>query len=145
MRLKQGCSGIWIAAAAAAIDQISKSAIRRIYENRPSLWLTGSGRLWEWQGLFAIRATSNTGVAFSMLSSSGIALILFTALIIAALTGWLIAKPNALPKTARAGMWMIIGGGLGNLYDRIVYGAVMDFIYCWTRWKRTVPACPTTS
>ncbi len=107
---------MWIAAAVAAADQISKSLLR------------GGLPPFRVDGLFAIRLTENTGVAFSMFSGSGIALILGTALIIAALTVWLIARPDALPKGARAGMWMIVGGGLGNLYDRAVYGAVTDFI-----------------
>ena len=116
MRLKQGCSGIWIAALAAAVDQITKSIVR-----------TGniSFRI---GNLFLIRMVENFGVAFSMLSGGGIALAIGSALIIAALVGWLIAKPDALPGHARTGMWMIAGGGLGNLYDRIVYGAVTDFI-----------------
>ena len=107
---------MWIAAAAAAADQISKAIVRR------------GGISFRIGGLFAIRPTENSGVAFSMLSGSGIALVVGTALVIAALAGWLIAKPDALPKWARAGMWLIVGGGLGNLYDRIVYGAVTDFI-----------------
>ena len=116
MRLKQGCSGMWIAAVVAVIDQFSKAIMR-----------TGNVAF-RFSKLFAIHAVENTGVAFSMLSGSGIALSIGTALIIAALVGWLIAKPDALPKWARTGMWMIAGGGLGNLYDRIAYGAVTDFI-----------------
>ena len=115
MQLKQGCSGMWIAAAVAAIDQITKAAVR-------------AGMSFRLDGILAVRLTHNTGVAFSMLSGSGLALTLFTALLIAALTGWLVAKPAALTKWARVGMWLIVGGGLGNLYDRIVYGAVTDFI-----------------
>lgn len=116
MRLKQGCSGMWIAALAAVADQITKSIIR-----------TGniSFRI---GNLFLIREVENSGVAFSMLSSGGIALTIGTALIIAALVVWLIASPDALPKYARTGMWMIAGGGLGNLYDRIFNGCVTDFI-----------------
>lgn len=107
---------MWIAAAVAAVDQITKAIVRR------------GDISFRIGGLFAIRAAENTGVAFSMLSGSGLLLIIGTGLVIAALVGWLVAKPDALPKWARTGMWMIAGGGLGNLYDRIVYGAVTDFI-----------------
>lgn len=106
---------MWIAAAAAVIDQIAKAAVRR-------------GTSLEVDGLFAVRHTQNTGAAFSMLKGTGLLLTVGTALVIAALAGWLIARPDALPKWARWGMWLIVGGGLGNLYDRIVYGAVTDFI-----------------
>jgi len=116
MRLKQGCSGMWIAAAVAAADQITKAVVRRI---EIPLQI---------DGFAAVRLTHNTGVAFSMLSGRGLMLIIGTALVIAALTGWLTANPGALPRGARTGLWMIVGGGLGNLYDRIVYGAVTDFI-----------------
>ena len=127
MRLRQGCSGMWIAAAVAVVDQISKAIVR--WADGSRIVLTGFiPSLWEVPGLFAIRMTHNTGAAFSMLSGSGLLLIVGTALIIAALSGWLVAKPDALPKGARVGMWMIVGGGLGNLYDRAVYGAVTDFI-----------------
>lgn len=107
---------MWIAAAVAVADQITKAIMR-----------TGnvSFRI---GNLFAIRPVENTGVAFSMLAGSGIALTIGTALIIAAMVGWLIAKPDSLPKWARIGMWMIAGGGLGNLYDRAVYAGVTDFI-----------------
>ena len=98
---------MWIAAAAAILDQITKAIVRR-------------GATFRLDGLFAIRLTHNTGVAFSMFSGSGLALILLTALLIALLTGWLIAKSAELPKWSRIGLWLIVGGGLGNLYDRIV-------------------------
>jgi signal peptidase II len=34
-----------------------------------------------------------------------------------------------LPKLFVLGMSFVIGGGLGNLYDRFLYGAVTDFMY----------------
>jgi len=115
MQLKQGCSGMWIAAAAAILDQITKAAVR-------------AGASFRLDGVFAVRYTENTGAAFSMFSGSGLALTLITALMIAGLTCWLIARPVSLSKWSRVGLWLIVGGGLGNLYDRIVYGAVTDFI-----------------
>ena len=107
---------MWIVAVIAAVDQITKAIMR-------------TGRFsFRIGNLFSIHPVENTGVAFSMLAGSGVALTIGTALIIAAVVGWLIAKPDALPGWARTGMWMIVGGGLGNLYDRAVYSGVTDFI-----------------
>jgi len=117
MQLKQGCSGVWIAAAVAIADQLSKVIVRRMSAPRVLL-----------PGLLAARPTTNTGVAFSMLSGSGLPLIIATAVLTAAITCWLIARPKAQTPLLRASLWMIVGGGLGNLYDRIVYGRVTDFI-----------------
>lgn len=118
MRLKRGCSGIWIAALAAVADRISKALVTGAAGKRPL----------RWPGLVNIRPVANTGVAFSMFSGSGLALTVVTALLIVGLAAWLMLRPEGQPPAARIGLWMVVGGGLGNLYDRVVYGHVIDFI-----------------
>jgi signal peptidase II len=34
-----------------------------------------------------------------------------------------------LSKTTRLGLCCILGGGIGNLYDRVLYGSVTDFLH----------------
>jgi signal peptidase II len=36
---------------------------------------------------------------------------------------------NNLPKLLVVGICFVIGGGLGNLYDRLLYGSVTDFLH----------------
>lgn len=38
-------------------------------------------------------------------------------------------RKTDLPQLLVAGMSFVIGGGLGNIYDRIIYGSVTDFLY----------------
>jgi len=40
----------------------------------------------------------------------------------------LFTKPN-FPRVMQVGISFLIGGGIGNVYDRIVYGSVTDFIH----------------
>ena len=117
MRLRQGCSGWWIALLAALVDRLSKAAVTRL----PA---AGGALI---PGLLNLRPTTNRGMAFSLLSGQGALLALLTLALVAALTGWLIARPAA-PKLLRAGLWLIVGGGLGNLYDRLAHGGVTDFL-----------------
>ncbi|PWS27152.1 signal peptidase II [Pedobacter yonginense] len=41
---------------------------------------------------------------------------------------YLYAKPN-IPRTMQIALCFLIGGGIGNLYDRIVHGSVTDFMH----------------
>lgn len=116
MQLKRGCSGVWIAALAVAADQISKALVVR------------GGATTLLPGIVAIHPTVNTGMAFSMLSGSGLLLTILTAALVAVLAGWLILSKRPQPSGLRAGLWLIVGGGLGNLIDRIAFGHVIDFI-----------------
>ena len=117
MRIREGCRGVWIALAAVLCDRLGKLAAAKL----PN----GVVRLIP--GVVNLRRVENRGIAFSLLSGQGLALILLTALVVAALVVWLLARPEA-PRLTRAGLWLIVGGGLGNLYDRVAYGAVSDFI-----------------
>lgn len=125
MRFKRGCSGIWIAALAAALDRITKVLV---VMRRNAMALNGRADLFNVPGLFSIQYVENTGVAFSLLGNGGAAVTVLTALMAAAVAAWLILRPDGQPKWARAGLWMVAGGGLGNVYDRIAYGCVIDFI-----------------
>ena len=117
MRLRRGCSGWWIALLAALADRLSKLAAAGLPPGRSALI----------PGIVNLRPVENTGMAFSMLSGRSLGLSILTAALIAGLVGWLVAKPDA-PKLFRAGLWLIVGGGLGNLYDRVFFGSVSDFI-----------------
>lgn len=78
---------------------------------------------------FNLVMAHNTGVAFSLfandhdygpvlLAGSAIAVVLF-------FVHWLTRAEN---KIVVYGIGLVIGGALGNAYDRLVYGAVIDFL-----------------
>ena len=68
----------------------------------------------------------NSGVAFGFLSGGGALVLLFTFAALAVLLTYFISHPT------RPWLWvptgLLVGGALGNLLDRIVNGAVTDFI-----------------
>ena len=79
------------------------------------------------KGLFQFRFAWNTGVAFSFLSGMPAIVIVFTALILTAVALFLFL-PKREKLFFRLCLALIFAGGLGNLIDRILYGAVADFI-----------------
>ena len=74
--------------------------------------------------------TSNTGIAFSLFSSSDqtikIILILVTSLALLFLGN---EFRNAQSSTYKYALTLIVSGGFGNLFERILRGAVTDFLH----------------
>ncbi len=74
--------------------------------------------------------TSNTGIAFSLFSSSDqtvkIILILVTSLALLFLGN---EFRNAKSLTYKYALTLIISGGFGNLFERILRGEVTDFLH----------------
>lgn len=71
----------------------------------------------------------NTGVSFSMFNGHGqtgaVILTVFALCVAVFLFYWMLKETNKLKITALA---FIIGGALGNVIDRIRFGAVLDFL-----------------
>lgn len=81
----------------------------------------------------AITHWTNPGAAFSLFADSGsphkvrVALIAFTILAALVVLGALVRYGNRISLTTIA-LALVLGGALGNLHDRILYGSVVDFI-----------------
>lgn len=77
-------------------------------------------------GIVELRYVLNDGMAFSMLAGKQGLLIGVTSIMLAAVLVWLLAgKMNLLERTA----WtLVLGGGIGNLIDRVLNGVVVDYI-----------------
>ncbi|HEY6966791.1 MAG TPA: signal peptidase II [Burkholderiales bacterium] len=72
----------------------------------------------------------NTGAAFSFLATAqGWQTFFFAAIAVVAsiVIGFLIVR-HAGKSLFCSGLSLILGGALGNLYDRLVYGKVVDFL-----------------
>ena len=88
-------------------------------------------------GFFNITYVRNTGVAFGILDSlqssfKGTLLgILTVAAIIAVIVYSLRTSVNQ--RLLQVGLSLILAGALGNLYDRVNYGYVIDFIEVYIR------------
>jgi len=76
---------------------------------------------------FKLEYLENRGAAFGILQNKLILLALVTLLIIAGMIYYIIVrKPKS--KFLRIAFALIISGALGNLYDRLFYKYVVDFI-----------------
>jgi signal peptidase II len=84
-------------------------------------------------GVFRISDVHNTGAAFSMFAENASpatvrnVLIAFSAIAVVVLSAMLWRVGRHLTVTSIA-LALILGGAFGNLYDRIVYHYVIDFL-----------------
>ena len=76
---------------------------------------------------FKLEYLENRGAAFGILQNKLVLLALVTLLVIAGMIYYIIKyKPKS--KLLRISFALIISGALGNLYDRLFYKYVVDFI-----------------
>ena len=110
-----------IALAALALDQASKWAILE--------WVMDPPRTIAVTGFFDLVLVFNRGVSFGLFNeSAGWQPVVFTLLAVAVTVGllvWLWRQPQAYLALS---FGMIIGGALGNALDRLLHGAVVDFL-----------------
>jgi signal peptidase II len=78
--------------------------------------------------LLALYRTYNTGIAFSMFSSFGDTGLIVVSLAVVAFVLYLASRSTHEQVLSRIGFALIIGGAIGNLIDRTVYGHVIDYI-----------------
>lgn len=89
---------------------------------------TQNGQTYPWiKGFITFTYTENTGAGFGLFAGNTTALTVITALVIAAVIVYLVfaQKEN---MWLRVSLLFIVGGGIGNLVDRIGLGYVRDFI-----------------
>ena len=101
-----------------AADQLIKAVIRR-----QALGQT----IFEIPGVVAITPSFNTGAAFSLLSGRPILLAAVSAVLLLALCFYA-ARRIRLTHAAENALGSMVGGGVGNLIDRIAYAGVTDYI-----------------
>ena len=110
------------AAAVVLVDQASKAWALAALGNGRRIPIIGS--------VFDLRLVSNPGSAFGLFKGSTLAIFIASCVITLAVIVWAVRDPEASPV-----LGLIIGGGIGNLIDRVVRppgagrGEVIDFIY----------------
>ena len=103
------------------IDRISKIYVISLYEQNSSRELYSSKFL-------NINLIWNEGIAFGLLSFDQNNLYNLLTLIIAIITIVILIMIINNQGFKKYALLMILGGALGNLFDRIIYKAVPDFI-----------------
>ena len=107
------------------LDQISKIWVRNNFESYIENIIIGD--------VFKLIKVENTGAFLGMGSelSETLRILLLIVLPIIVLISITIYTyiDKTLDKISIIGFSLIIGGGIGNIFDRIVYGSVTDFLY----------------
>lgn len=121
---------LWLSALVMALDLLTKNIVLES--------LRFAERVTVIPGYFDWTHVYNTGAAFSFLAGeSGWQRWFFAAIAVvvsAVLVVWLKRlKPNE--TWLAVGLALVLGGALGNLYDRVVLGHVVDFIL--VHWQNT--------
>ena len=115
--------GILLALIVCAVDQYIKWVVRVQLDlrNRPE-------GLYELLPFFDLRWTRNFGISLGMFEADSTemrwALVLGTALIAVVVLVWLLRERA---KGDIFGLALILGGALGNIYDRYTWGYVIDY------------------
>ena len=116
------------AGAVFALDRLTKLVIERYVSQYDTYSVI--------PGLFQIVHTRNKGIAFGIFNdgaseSTSVILILFSLAILAFIAAILWQSARMVEKehwSMRLGLALILGGALGNVWDRILRGSVTDFL-----------------
>lgn len=112
---------IGISLVVVVIDQATKALIQRSFANGESLTITP---------FFNLVLAYNKGAAFSFLADAGGWQRGFFIALAIAISGFLLWMMRGHPgnRLLCVALSLVFGGALGNLYDRVVLGHVVDFI-----------------
>jgi len=100
------------------IDLISKQIITHALELNKSIKLIDN--------FFYLTYTHNEGAAWSILKDQRILLLILTVIVLFVINK--ILNKEELGKIETLSYGMIVGGIVGNFFDRLVYGYVIDFL-----------------
>jgi signal peptidase II len=115
--------GLMVAAATVAVDQANKLWLMFVYDiaDRQPVPLTP---------FLDVVFAKNPGISYSLLPAKSEAgrfgLVIAAVVVTMCLLVWLYRSAT---RTTAVALGMIIGGGLGNAYDRFAYGFVADFYH----------------
>lgn len=113
---------IW-AIVAFAIDQMSKVAVVHMLDLKTRLALDVV------PPLLNFRMGWNRGVNFGLFAQDSDATRWVLIALALGISAWLVHWARRLPRAiARVSAGMIVGGALANALDRVIYGAVADFL-----------------
>jgi len=107
------------------LDQISKIWVRNNFESYIENSIIGD--------VFTLIKVENTGAFLGMGSELSeiprvLLLIVLPIIVLVSITIYTYID-KSLDKISIIGFSLIIGGGIANIFDRIVYGSVTDFLY----------------
>jgi len=113
-----------LVAATLLLDRWTKLLIQKRFDLNESIPVI--------DGFFNITYVRNTGVAFGIFSSisspaKSVLLSVFTAFAAVVVVTYSVRSP-ARNRLLQVALGLILGGALGNLYDRLAYGYVVDFL-----------------
>lgn len=86
----------------------------------------GMGELHEITSFFGLQRTRNTGVAFGLLSGGGALIVVANVVAMLIVLGYVMLERRPILGGISGGL--IIGGSVGNLWQRLVEGGVTDFL-----------------
>jgi signal peptidase II len=115
---------LMLVAATLFLDRWTKLLIQKRFDLNESIPVI--------DGFFNITYVRNTGVAFGIFSSisspaKSVLLSVFTAFAAVVVVTYSVRSP-ARNRLLQVALGLILGGALGNLYDRLAYGYVVDFL-----------------
>ena len=112
--------GIFISIVIIALDQYTKQlAISNLMGKRPIVLI---------ENLLELHFVKNYGAAFGILQNQRTFFIIITSLVILGGIAFLFLKKDKVTKFGKFSSWVLIGGAIGNLIDRVRLEYVVDFI-----------------
>ena len=112
---------LWLAGVLVLLDQISKWVVLGTLQPGETRYVAP---FWNWV------LTFNPGAAFSFLSDAGGWQRWFFTLLALGVSGWIVVMLRQHRNEFRLSLalTLVLGGALGNVIDRLRFGAVVDFI-----------------
>ncbi|NQT95989.1 MAG: signal peptidase II [Candidatus Omnitrophica bacterium] len=80
------------------------------------------------KGLLHITPIYNTGIAFGLLKNGSNLIFIIVSFVTALFIVYILFFRKPANRALKTGLFLILGGALSNLVDRLLYGHVLDFI-----------------